>query len=173
MKTTYKLLFASLLALSVASCNQVNNIIDDFFTFNVVKTIQTPLPAATPTGILFPAIPIPVPLDSATLATNKTNLSKVKTCKLTGLNITFSDPAYTITNFDSLYVNIIGDALPEINLATYGSSKTTMTYSQSDFAAYIKGKNPQFKVGFKCNKAPKTDVQMNSAITLTLTAQPL
>ena len=172
MKITHKLLFASLLALCVASCNQINSVISDFFTFNVVKTIETPLPAATPTGILFPAIPIPVPLDSATLATNKTSLSKVKTCKLTLLAITFSDPTYTLTNFDSLYINIIGGTLPEINLATYGSSKG-MVYSQLDFASYIKAQNPQFKVGFKCNKAPATDIKMNSAITLTFTAQPL
>ncbi len=173
MKTTYKFILASLLALGLTNCKEISNTIDDFFTFNLVKTVDTPLPAATPTGILTPPVPIPIPLDSATLAANNTSLSKVKTCKLSKLDINFSDPSYTMANFDSLYINIKADGLPEIMLATYGSAKGSFTYSLADFAPYIKGTNAQFISGFKCNKAPATDLTMSSTFTLIFTAQPL
>lgn len=172
MKTTYKLLLVSVIALWSANCETINNAIDDLLTFNVTRSVETPLPASTPTGILIASPGIPVPLDSTTLATNKTSFSKLKTAKLSLLTITFSDPTYTLANFDSLYINIKADSLPEINLATYGTSKG-MTYSQLDFASYIKSKNAVFLIGFKCNTAPKSDINMNSAFTFAFTAQPL
>src|SRR5438445_13738165 len=123
MKTSQHIrrIFASLLfsVLFTASCKQTQQIIENLLTFDVDKSVDIPLPAATPAGIYFTLPGFPIGLDSADLAKNKTALRLVKTLRLTKLVFTPDDPTYAMSNVDTLSLAVGADSVSTVLLATW------------------------------------------------------
>src|SRR6266404_3300189 len=129
-------IFASLLfviALGAVSCSTVSNAVQNLLTFDIKDSANIPISPLTPTGIFIPFPGFPIPIDSAMLAKNHTALSLIKTLKLTALTFTPDDPAYAMTNFDTISIAVGPDSLHTILLATYSGSANKTTLTNNDF----------------------------------------
>lgn len=179
MKTTQHVrrFFPSLLlviALFGISCKQVNEIIDNLLTFDITKTApDIPIPAITPVGITFPSPGIPIGIDSATLAQQKTSLSLVKTLKLTGMTIAIDDSVvYPRTNIDTMTLSVGTDQLHKVLLATYVGTGDQKILTNTDFAPQFKNPQDSFYITFCLKNAPPHTVNLLTSYTLTFTANP-
>src|SRR3954468_20248431 len=90
---------------AATSCKQVSNAIENLLTFSITKTAPAvPIPPAplTPENVtIIPPQGIPIGIDSADLAKQKTAISLVKTLKLTGWAIAIDDSmTWARTNID-------------------------------------------------------------------------
>src|SRR5689334_3768603 len=99
---------AIVLLFSCISCNTASQI-DDYFTFNLQKSQNLPVPPETPVGQDTNIPSIPVGIDSSDLTTNGASLSLVKSAKLTKLVFTPSDSSYPMTSFDTITLSISTD----------------------------------------------------------------
>jgi hypothetical protein len=171
-----RFLFPSLFIVTLCvtiSCNQVTQAINNLLTFDIEKTVTFPVPQYTPVGIMTPNIGIPIPLDSATLAQQKTSLSLIKTLKLTKLAFTPDDPAYAMTNFDTISLAVGPDTLHTVWLGSYSGSANKVILTLSDFAANAKDPNDKFFVRFELKNDPTHTVNIQTDFTLSISASPL
>ena len=178
MKTSQhvRFLFPSLLiaALCVTiSCKQVTQAISNLLTFDIDKSVTFPVYQYTPVGYLTPNYGIPIPLDSATLAKQKTSLSLIRTLKLTKLAFTPDDPAYAMTNFDTITISVGLDSINTIWLGGYSGSANKVILTNNDFAADAKNSNDKFFVRFELKNDPTHTVNIKTDFTLTISADPL
>jgi hypothetical protein len=171
-----KRIFPSLLLLSVLltlSCKQVTQTINNLLSFDINKTVTFPVYQYTPVGILTPNIGIPIPLDSATLAQQKTSLSLIKTLKLTKLAFTPDDVAYPMSNFDTISLAAGPDSLHTIWLGGWSGSANKVILTLTDFAANAKDPNDKFFVRFMLKNDPSHTVNIQTDFTFTISASPL
>ncbi|MDP4220306.1 MAG: hypothetical protein Q8896_07700 [Bacteroidota bacterium] len=180
MKTTQHIrrLFPSLLLLGLfftASCKQVSQAIDNLLTFSITKTAPPiPIPALTPIGMTFAAPGVPIGIDSATLAQQKTSLSLVRTLKLTDMTIAIDDSvAFPRTNIDTMTLSVGLDSLHQTLLATYVGTGDKKTLTNADFAADAKNPNDKFYVTFRLKSDPPHTVNLLTSYKLTFSADPL
>jgi hypothetical protein len=156
------------------SCSTVNNVVQNLLTFSITKTAPAiPIPPQTPVGILFALPGVPLAIDSADLAKNKTSLSLVKTLKLTDWTIAIDTPTYSRTNIDSMSISVGLDSLHTTLLGTYSGPNDKITLTNADFAADAKNSNDKFFLTFKLKKDPQNTVHLLTSYTLTFTADPL
>jgi hypothetical protein len=175
MKTSQhnRLIFASLILFFLFfSCKQTQEVIDKLLTFDIDKSVDLPLPTATPAGIYF-SLPIPIGLDSADLAKNKTGLHLVKSLRLTKLIFTPDDPSYPMSNVDTLSIAVGVDSLSTVLLATWSGAQNKVALTNADFSSQAKNPNDKFFVTFKLKKAPDHDIHVKTDYTLSITADPL
>jgi isocitrate dehydrogenase kinase/phosphatase len=172
MKKYLFLILTPLALFLLPACQEVNKIIDDTFTFNLNKSFDFPIPALSPTGVDIP-VDVPIPIDSAEYAKNKTNLSLLKSAKLTRLVFSFSDSTFLMANsVDTLVLSVKNDTMPPLTLATYHQSVDSMKLSNADFVKYIKDPKSKFSVLFRLDSAPKTDITAHADFTITYVARP-
>lgn len=179
MKTTQHVrrFFPSLLLIIAClsiSCKQVNQVIDNLLTFDISKTAPgIPIPAISPVGITFLTPGIPIGIDSATLAQQKTSLSLVKTLKLTGMTIAIDDSTvYPRTNIDTMTLSVGTSQLNKVLLATYIGSGDQKILTNADFAPQFKNPQDSFYVTFRLKNAPPHTVNLLTSYTLTFVANP-
>ncbi|MEP7234796.1 MAG: hypothetical protein ABI778_05825 [Ignavibacteriota bacterium] len=170
-----KAIFPSLIlfAFCLVSCNKVTQVINDLLSFDIEKSADIPVSQFTPTGILTPNLGIPIPLDSADLANQKTTLSLMKTLQLTKLVFTPSDPAFAMNNFDSISLAVGPDTLNTKWLASYSGSADKVILTQTDFADEARNPNDKIFVRFKLKNDPSHDITLKTDFTLTISASPL
>ena len=178
MKTSQhtRFLFPSLLIVALGvtiSCKQVTQAISNLLSFDIAKTVTFPVSQYTPVGIMSPNIGIPIPLDSATLAQQKTSLSLIKTIKLTKLAFTPDDPYYAMTNFDTISLAAGPDSLHTVWLGGYSGSADKVILTLNDFAANAKDPNDKFFVRFELKNDPSHTVNIQTDFTFTISADPL
>jgi hypothetical protein len=162
-----------LLAGLIVSCKQVTQAISNLLTFDIDKSANIPVSQYIPTGIFTPFIGIPIGIDSADLAKQKTSLSLIKTLKLTKLTFTPDDPAYAMTNFDTLSLAVGPDSLNTIWLGSYSGSADKVILTNNDFAANAKDSKNKFFVRFELKNDPTHTVNIKTDYTLTFSADPL
>jgi hypothetical protein len=172
--------FASLLVLVTLgsiSCKQVNDVIQNLLTFNITKDAPAiPIPPApiTPVGITIASPGIPIGIDSADLAQQKTALSLVKTLKLTGWMISIDDSiVYPRTNIDTMTISVGTSQQSKVLLATYTGTGDKITLTNADFAPQFKNPQDSFYVTFRVKNAPPHTVNLLTSYTLTFSADPL
>ncbi len=179
MKTSQHInrFFPSLLlifAVSFLSCKQITQAISNLLTFPITKTApDIPILQYTPTGIMFASPGVPIGIDSADLAKQKTSLSLVKTVKLTGMTLATDDPYYLPTNIDTLTLSVGLDSLHTILLATYIGATDTKTLTNTDFSAQVKNSNNKLFAKFRLKNDPSHTVNLQTSYTLTFSADPL
>ncbi|MFI5264844.1 MAG: hypothetical protein ACHQM6_10040 [Candidatus Kapaibacterium sp.] len=178
MKTSQhiRILFPSLLlvaALLTSSCKQVTQAISNLLTFDINKSANFPVSHLTPTGILTPNFGIPIPLDSATLAQQKTSLSLIRTIKLTKLVFTPDDPFFDMSNFDTISLAVGLDSLNTIWLGSWSGSGNKVILTNNDFAADAKNSKDKFFARFKLKNDPAHDITIKTDFTFSISADPL
>jgi hypothetical protein len=178
MKTSQhvRFLFPSLLIAAlcvIVSCKSVTQAISNLLSFDIAKSVTFPVYQYTPVGILSPNIGIPIPLDSATLAQQKTSLSLIRTIKLTKLAFTPDDPNYAMSNFDTISLAAGPDSLHTVWLGGYSGSANKVILTQSDFAANAKAPNDKFFIRFELKNDPAHTVNIQTDFTFTISADPL
>ena len=179
MKTSQHVrrLFPSLVLLTLCvtiSCKQVTQAISNLLTFSIVKTAPgIPILPQTPVGLTFASPGIPIGIDSADLAKQKTALSLVKTLKLTDMKIAIDSPNFSRTNIETLTLSVGTDSLSTVLLATYSGSTDIVTITNNDFAAQAKNPNDKFYITFRLKKDPTQLVHLLTTYTLTFSADPL
>jgi len=168
--------FPSLLlviALFGISCKQTTQIIDNLLTFDIDRSNDIPItPTIPPEGYLFSLPGVPIPVDSAELAKNKTATGLVKTLKLTKLVFTPDDPLYPMTNIDTIQLSAGTDSLSAKVLGTYSGKANLVALTGSDFSDVIKKPNGKFFLTFQVKKSPSHDIKIKTDYTLTFTADP-
>ena len=178
MKTTQHVrrFFPSLLLVIACigmSCKQVSQAIDNLLTFDIERSNEIPItPTVPPEGFLFTLPGIPIPVDSAELAKNKTATGLVKTLKLTKLVFTPDDPLYPMTNIDTIRVAAGTDSLSAKLLGTYSGKMNMVMLTGTDFSDVIKKPNGKFFLTFQVKKSPSHDIKIKTDYTLTFTADP-
>ncbi len=174
MKITPKnSLFLVIIALSVGAfaCKTLG--IDDSFTFNLDKNFSFPVPKEIPVGVDAPEIPLPLAIDSADLAKNKTGVNFIKSVKLTKLDIVSTDPTYPLSSFDTMVISVRTSTLPKLVLAYYSHSQDKIILTNADFVDYAKSSDNSFLITARANKAPADSVLFNGTTTISITASPL
>ena len=149
--------------------------ISNLLTFSITKTAPgIPIFPITPTGITLPSPGIPIGIDSATLAQQKTSLSLVRTLKLTGMTIGIDDSVtYPRTNIDTMTLSVGTDQLHKVLLATYIGTGDQKILTNTDFAPQFKNPQDSFYVTFRLKNAPPKTVNLLTSYTLTFSADPL
>ena len=179
MRTTkhFSHIFPSLLLLVclIISCKQVNQAISNLLTFSITKDAPGILiPALTPVGITFAPPGVPVGIDSADLAKQKTSLSLIRTLKLTGMTIAIDDSiAYPRTNIDTMTISVGTSQQSKVLLATYIGTGDRKILTDADFAPQFKNPQDSFYVTFRLKSAPPKTVNLLTSYTLTFSADPL
>jgi len=178
MKTTQhiRFLFPSLLlvaALLTSSCKQVTQAISNLLTFDIDKTANIPVSHLTTTGFFTPNIGIPVGIDSADLAKQKTSLSLIKTIKLTKLIFTPDDASFAMTNFDTISLATGLDSLNTIWLGSWSGAGNKVILTNNDFSADAKNSNNKFFARFQLKNDPSHDITIKTDFTFSISANPL
>ncbi len=168
------LLLPVMLLCSFISCSSSSGI-DDFYTFNVMKTQSLPI---TPQVSVEQDITIPfqMPIDSADLITSSTlstNLSLIKSVKLTKLAFSSSDQSYPMASFDTLRLFVSADSLADELLAAYSGSADSVFLTNADFANYLKKPSVHYSVTFRANKAPAQSTTFTATTNLVFSAAPI
>ena len=163
-----------IIAVSFVSCKSITQAIQNLLTFSITKTAPAiPILQFTPTGILYATPGVPIGLDSATLASQKTSLSLVRTVKLTDMTLMMDDPFYSVTNIDTMTLSVGLDSLHTILLATYVGATNTKTLTNNDFAPQLKNPSDKFFAKFRLKNDPSHTVNLTTSYTLALSADPL
>jgi hypothetical protein len=170
-------LFPSLLLLAclvIISCSQITQAISNLLTFSITKTAPgIPVPAQTPIGMTFASPGLPIGIDSAALAQQKTSLSLVRTLKLTDMTLAMDDATYPITNIDTMTLSVGFDSLHTVLLATYVGSTNTKTLTMIDFSVQAKNPNDKLFATIRLKNDPQNLVHLLTTYTLTFSADPL
>ncbi len=180
MKTSQhvRFLFPSLLIVALCvtiSCNQVTQAISNLLSFSITKSAPgIPIPSITPIGVTFAPPGIPIAIDSATLAQQKTSLSLVRTLKLTGMTIGIDDSTvYPRTNIDTMTLSVGTSQQSKVLLATYIGTGDQKILTNTDFAPQFKNPKDSFYVTFRLKSDPPQTVNLLTSYTLTFSADPL
>jgi hypothetical protein len=156
---------------SVTSCSSTNGI-DDYFTFNLQKSHD-----ATADNSLFSRqpviIPIAISIDSSDLAINGTNLQLVKSVKLNLLRLVSGEGSYPFSKIDTAMFSVQADSIGSQVLAMYSGMNDNVTYTNADFAQFLKGKNATYILSISTSNLPSVPFSFTVSTTNVLTAQPL
>jgi len=170
-------IFPSLLLLAclTVSCKQITQAISNLLTFSITKTAPAiPIVSLTPTGTTFLLPGIPIAIDSATLAQQKTSFSLVRTLKLTGMTIGIDDSiSFPRTNIDTLTLSVGTSQQSKVLLATYIGTGDQKILTNTDFAPQFKDPKDSFYVTFRLKNDPPKTVNLLTSYTLTFSADPL
>jgi hypothetical protein len=169
-----RLFLSVLLVCSLISCSSSSGV-DDYYTFNVVKSQNIPVTPQIPVGQDV-SVPFPISVDSTDFITSptlRTSLALIKSVKLTKLAFTPSDASYPMTSFDTVRLFVSADSLADQTLATYFGFADSLSLTDADFAAYMKKPSSHYTVTFRANKAPAQAIAIAAAYTLVFTATPL
>jgi hypothetical protein len=174
IKRFLPLLFLAALSITI-SCKQVSETINNLLTFSITKAAPgIPILPVYPTGITFSSPGIPIGIDSATLAQQKTSLSLVRTLKLTDFTLAIDDSiAYPRTNIDTMTLSVGTSQQSKVLLATYIGTGDQKILTNADFAPQFKNPQDSFYVTFRLKNAPSHTVNMLTSYTLTFSADPL
>jgi uncharacterized membrane protein len=170
----FPFLFIASLCLTI-SCKQVSQAISNLLTFSITKTAPgIPIPALTPIGVTFAPPGIPIAIDSATLAQQKTSLSLVQTLKLTAMTIAIDDSIdFPRTNIDTMTLSVGTSQQSKVLLATYIGTGDQKILTNTDFAPQFKNPKDSFYVTFRLKSDPPKTVNLLTSYTLTFSADPL
>ena len=157
------------------SCKQVSDAIQNLLTFDITKTAPAiPIPQVFPVGVTFASPGIPIGIDSADLAKQKTALSLVKTLKLTGWAIAIDDSVvFPRTNIDTMTISVGTSQQNKVLLGTYTGTGDKTTLTNADFAPQFKNPLDSFYVTFRLKNDPPKTVNLLTSYTLTFSADPL
>lgn len=172
VKVIMKRLIALTFTLLLISIGCDSKFIDDIFTFNVEKSFEFTIPAGTPAGVTAPEINLPLPVNDSILEAHGTSMSLLKSAKLTKLQLTFSEPSFTLADIDTLDLKMKSASYPHLSLAYYSTGMDTVTVTNVDFAPVLKDSNPAMSGIFRLNTSPTVDVKTTVTYTLTITAHP-
>jgi hypothetical protein len=170
----FRLLFLPILSLfSFLSCSSSSGI-DDYYTFNVVKSQAISVPSQVPVGQDVSG-PFLITIDSTELVTSstlRTTIPLTKSVKLNKLSFSSSDPSFPVTSFDTLRLIVSADSLADELLATYIGAADSVYLTNADFANYLKKSSSHFTITFRANKAPAQTANINANYTLVFSAKP-
>ncbi|MFI5264843.1 MAG: hypothetical protein ACHQM6_10035 [Candidatus Kapaibacterium sp.] len=167
----FRLVFLPVITLcSLISCSSSSGI-DNYFTFNERASHDVALDNA-----LFQRQPVTVPIsisiDSAEYAKNGTTLSLVKSIKLNSLKLVSGDGSYPFSKIDTLTFSVQADSIGSQVLATYSGSADNVTYTNADFAQFLKGRNATFMLSMSTANPPPGQFSFTVSTTNVLTAGP-
>jgi len=167
--------FIFVIAAFIISCNQVNQIISNLLTFSITKTAPPiPIPSLTPIATTFAPPGVPIGIDSATLAQQKTTVSLVQTLKLTGMTIGIDDSInFPRTNIDTMTLSVGTSQQNKVLLATYIGTGDQKILTNADFAPQFKNPKDSFYVTFRLKSDPPHTVNLLTSYTLTFSADPI
>jgi len=155
---------------SFISCSSSNGI-DDYFTFNEQASHGVALD-----NLVFQNQPVRVPIsisiDSAEYAKNGTTLDLVKSIKLNSLILHSDDGSYPFSKIDTLTFSVQADSVGSQVLATYSGAADNVTYTNADFAGYLKGRNATFMISMSTANPPSGQFSFTVSTTDVLTARP-
>jgi hypothetical protein len=159
---------------SFIACSSSSGI-DDYYTFNVVKSQVIPVPAQVPVEQNVSG-PFLITFDSTDLVTSKTletTIPLTKSVKMNKLAFSSSDPSYPMTSFDTVMLVISADSLADQLLATYSGSADSVYLTNADIAAYVKKPSSHYTVTFRANTAPAKTENIAASCTFVFTALPV
>lgn len=152
------------------SCSSSNGI-DDYFTFNLQIAQDISLDNSL-FGHQPVTIPISILIDSSDLAKNGTTMELVKSVKLSSLKLVSGSVSYPFSKIDTLIFSVQADSIGLEVLARYSGMSDNVSYTNADFARYLKGRNATFIISMSTANPPTGQFSFTVSTINVLTARP-
>jgi hypothetical protein len=165
-----RLLLSLVIVCSLISCSSSNGI-DDYFTFNLQAShdvaADNSLFARQPV-----IIPVSISIDSSELVKNGTTMELVKSVKLSSLKLVSGSVSYPFSKIDTLTFSVQADSIGLEVLARYSGMSDNVSYTNADFARYLKGRNARFIISMTTANPPSGQFSFTVSTINVVTARP-
>ena len=159
-------LCAALLAL--VGCSSSLPAIDPYITFNLVRTVAFPISSSEMAGV-DASVTVSGKIDSLNdYMKNHTHTDQLKTSVVTLINLTSSDPAYTLDHL--IYARLL------IGTDTIGMDSTlftttdALTVTHKDITSYMRDTSYPATLKYKLTSVPTNPVTITATMTVIHTA---
>ena len=154
--------------LSLAGCSSGLPAIDPYTTFNLARTVSFPIPISESAGV-DATVAVTGLIDSVNdYMKNHTHTDQLKTSQVTLINLTSSDPAYSLDHFGYARL-LIGNDLVGADSTLFGTTDT-LTTTRKDVTADLRGTSYPATLQFKLTSAPTTPITITATMTVIHTA---